>query len=63
MWMQLNISGRLETGWPPGPGILCCSGCTWANVSSSNKIQRNYMGLKKSCVYVRLEAIMDKIQK
>ena len=26
--------------------MLCCSACTWINISSSNKIQRNYMGLK-----------------
>ena len=35
-----------ETGWDLGPGTLCCSACTWTNVSSSNKIQRNYEGLK-----------------
>ena len=29
-----------------GTGTLCCSACTWTNVSSSNKIQRNYKGLK-----------------
>ena len=35
-----------ETGWDLGPRTLCCSACTWTNVSSSNKIQRNYKGLK-----------------
>ena len=28
------------------PGILCCSACTWTNISSSKKIQRNCKGLK-----------------
>ena len=28
-----------------GPGTLCCSACTWTNISLSNKIQRNYKGL------------------
>ena len=27
-------------------GTLCCSSCTWTDLSSSNKIQRNYKGLK-----------------
>ena len=45
-----------ETGWTwgpllqclrqAGPGALCCSAYTWTHVSSSNKIQRNYRGLK-----------------
>lgn len=37
-----------ETGWDQVPGTHCsgCSACTWTNVSSSNKIQRNYKGLK-----------------
>ena len=29
-----------------GPGTLCCSACTWTNISLGNKIQRNYKGLK-----------------
>lgn len=29
-----------------GPGTLCCNPCTWTNVSSNNKIQRNLKGLK-----------------
>ena len=29
-----------------GPVTLCCSACTWTNVSWSNKIQINYKGLK-----------------
>ena len=36
-----------ETGWDLQPGTFCCSACTWTNVSSSNKLQRNYKGLKK----------------
>ena len=35
---------RIETDL--GPGTLCCSAHTWTYFSSSNKIQRNYMGLK-----------------
>ena len=35
-----------ETGWDLGPETLCCRACTWTNVSSSKKIQRNYKGLK-----------------
>ena len=27
------------------PGTLCCRACTWTNISSSNKIQRNSKGL------------------
>ena len=26
--------------------LQCCNACTWTNLSASNKIQRNYMGLK-----------------
>ena len=40
-----NLTG-IDTGWDLGPGTLCCSACTWTNVSSSNIIQRNYTGLK-----------------
>ena len=29
-----------------GPGTLSCSAGTWTNVSLSNKLQRDYMGLK-----------------
>ena len=42
----LIFGGQIETGWYLGPGTLCCNACTWANVSSSNKVQRNYEGLK-----------------
>ena len=28
------------------PLLQCCHACTWTNLSSSNKIQRNCMGLK-----------------
>ena len=35
-----------------GPGTLCCNACTWINISSSNKIQRNNKGLKiTTCMY------------
>lgn len=36
-----------------GPGTLCCSICTWTIISSkSNRIQRNYKGLKTTvCMY------------
>ena len=33
---------QIQTDWNLGPGILCYSAYTSANVSSSNKIQRNY---------------------
>ena len=29
-----------------GPGTLCCSACTWTNISLGNKIQRNYKVLR-----------------
>ena len=35
-----------EIGWDLGPGTLCCSACTRTKISSSNRIQRNYKGLK-----------------
>ena len=41
-----------------GPGSLCCSACTWTNISSSNKIQRNYKELKIT-MHERLGQIMD----
>ena len=28
------------------PLLKCCNACTWTHLSLSNKIQRNYMGLK-----------------
>ena len=35
-----------------GPGTLCCSACSWTNVSFGNKIQRNSKGLKIAvCVH------------
>ena len=46
-----------------GPGTLCCSACTCANIFLSNEIQRIYKGLKTTCVYAQLGQIMDKIQK
>ena len=33
-----------ETGL--APGILGCNACPWTNVALSNKVQRNYTGLK-----------------
>ena len=33
-------------GWDPGP---FASACTWTDLSSCNKIQRNYMGTKNNC--------------
>ena len=40
-WILFGYSSdRLE------PGILYCNVCIWTNVSWSNKIQRNYKGLK-----------------
>ena len=44
---SLNLSPgmvRLAGTWDPL--LHCCNACTWTNLSSSNKIQRNYMGLK-----------------
>lgn len=38
--------GLWQTGWDLGPGTLCCSAYTWMEVSSSNKMQRHYKGLK-----------------
>ena len=47
-----------------GPGTLCCSARTWTNDSSSNKIQRNYKGLKvAACMHTQVGQIMDKIRK
>ena len=34
------------------PLLHCCNACTWKNVPQSNKIQRNYKGLKiTACMY------------
>ena len=41
---QPHFSYETETGL--GPGRLCCNACTWTHLSSSSKIQRNYMRLK-----------------
>ena len=48
-WLASKAHGSVgpsETGWDLGPGALCCSACTWTNVSSSNKIEGNYEQLK-----------------
>ena len=48
-----------QTEWDRmGAGALWPSTCTWSNVSSSNKLQRNYMGLKIA-VCVHLGQITD----
>ena len=46
-----------KRSWNLGPETLCCSGCTYTNSSSSNKIQRSYKentkklyGSKNNCV-------------
>ena len=46
-----GIFNLRETQWYStwsrlGPGPLCCSACTWTHLFSSNRIQRNCMGLK-----------------
>ena len=42
------------------PLLQCCNACTWTNVSSSNKIQRNYKELKiTACMPTQLGQIMD----
>lgn len=43
-----KITSISETGWNLEPEPLCCRVCTWTNVSLSNRILRNYKGLKKS---------------
>ena len=45
-----------KIGWNP-----CCRTFSWTNISSSNKIQRNYKGLKiTACMY---KIMSNKIQK
>ena len=44
--VYVSLMGWLQLWDRLGPGTLCCSACTWTNSSSSNKIQRNYKGLK-----------------
>ena len=39
--------GCVSLNWDSlDPLLQCCNFCTWTNVSLSNKMQRNYMGLK-----------------
>ena len=47
-WSSLRwgLLCKAETDWDMGPETLCCCACTWTNILSSNKIQRNYKGLK-----------------
>ena len=42
----LDLVTGFETGWDLGPGALCYRACIWTNISLSNKIQKNYKGLK-----------------
>ena len=44
-WASARNILDIEIGWDLGPGTLCCSTCTWTNISSSNKIQRSCKGL------------------
>ena len=45
-WLCPFVSG-CRWGWDRlGPGTLCFSACTWTHVSSGNRIQRSYKGLK-----------------
>ena len=49
-----------------GPGTLCCSTCTWTNTSLSNRMQRNYKGLKITacmCCWGKLPTIRFKKSK
>ena len=44
LWCRVELWGW---HWDSlGPGTFCCNAWTWTNISSSNEIQRNYMGLK-----------------
>ena len=40
--------------------LQCCRASTWTHLSSSNKIQRNYMGLKITACKLQLGQILDK---
>ena len=47
IYISIFLNILRQTGTEPG--TLCCSGCsscTWTNIYLSNKIQRNYKGLK-----------------
>ena len=48
LWMPCGRRDRV------GPGTLCRSPCNWTNGSLSNKIQRNYKGLKITVCTVQL---------
>ena len=48
---------ELEIGWDLGLGILHFSACPWTNISFSNKIQRNYKGLKITACMCRWEKV------
>ena len=46
---------RLPGTWDPLLWWLGCYTCSWANISLSNKTQRNYKGLKITACTVQLE--------
>ena len=54
-----NTREGIKTGWDLAPGTLCCKACTWTNISSNYKIQRNYTRLKV-LVTVQLGQFLDK---
>ena len=41
-----ELLGHFETGWDLEHRTFCSSACIWTDISSSNKIERNYKGLK-----------------
>lgn len=44
---------RLSTNWYRlGPVTLCCSACTWTNISQSNKNTKKIYGTKNNCIHV-----------
>ena len=51
------------TGKDLKPLLQCCNGCTWMNLSTTNKIQRNYMALKITGCICSWSNFEQKIQK
>ena len=51
-WQRVRHDWATELNWTEcfwdrlEPGILYCSACIWTNVSFSNRMQRNYKGIK-----------------
>ena len=41
-----ELLGHLETGWDLEHRTFCSSACIWTDISSSNKIERNYKAQK-----------------